>query len=190
MLSNIGSILILSILSLSLLIIYNSYLDLKNNNQLIKKSIYSLSLFQITFTILSFFTLVVGFIYSDFSIIVTHKNYQFPFHDDTPNKILSGVVYLYPKKNNGTIFSNDKKKSLDNTIVEWKQNRAVFFSRKERETWHTYKGDGINNRVVLVYNLCTKRLKDVYKIEKKNYMWGSLRYKINPYLFRFFRFII
>tara|TARA_B100000780_G_C21048799_1_gene421076 strand:+ start:207 stop:842 length:636 start_codon:yes stop_codon:yes gene_type:complete len=128
--------------------------------------------------------------YSDFSIIVTHKNYQFPFHDDTPNKILSGVVYLYPKKNNGTIFSNDKKKSLDNTIVEWKQNRAVFFSRKERETWHTYKGDGINNRVVLVYNLCTKRLKDVYKIEKKNYMWGSLRYKINPYLFRFFRFII
>jgi hypothetical protein len=97
---------------------------------------------------------------------------------------------LYPKKNNGTIFSNDKKKSLDNTIVEWKQNRAVFFSRKERETWHTYKGDGINNRVVLVYNLCTKRLKDVYKIEKKNYMWGSLRYKINPYLFRFFRFII
>jgi len=128
--------------------------------------------------------------YSDFSIIVTHKNYQFPFHDDTPNKILSGVVYLYPKKNNGTIFSNDKKKSLDNTIVEWKQNRAVFFSRKEKETWHTYKGDGINNRVVLVYNLCTKRLKDVYKIEKKNYMWGSLRYKINPYLFRFFRFII
>ena len=128
--------------------------------------------------------------YSDFSIIVTHKNYQFPFHDDTPNKILSGVVYLYPKKNNGTIFSNDKKKSLDNTIVEWKQNRAVFFSRKERETWHTYKGDGINNRVVLVYNLCTKRLKDVYKIEKKNYMWGSLRYKINPYLYRFFRFII
>ena len=128
--------------------------------------------------------------YSDFSIIVTHKNYQFPFHDDTPNKILSGVVYLYPKKNNGTIFSNDKKKSLDNTIVEWKQNRAVFFSRKERETWHTYKGDGINNRVVLVYNLCTKRLKDVYKIEKKNYMWGSLRYKINPYLFKFFGFII
>ena len=128
--------------------------------------------------------------YSDFSIIVTHKNYQFPFHDDTPNKILSGVVYLYPKKNIGTIFSNDKKKKLDNTIVEWKQNRAVFFSRKERETWHTYKGDGINNRVVLVYNLCTKRLKDVYKIEKKNYMWGSLRYKINPYLFRFFRFII
>ena len=128
--------------------------------------------------------------YSDFSIIVTHKNYQFPFHDDTPNKILSGVVYLYPKKNIGTIFSNDKIKKLDNTIVEWKQNRAVFFSRKERETWHTYKGDGINNRVVLVYNLCTKRLKDVYKIDKKNYMWGSLRYKINPYLFRFFRFII
>lgn len=128
--------------------------------------------------------------YSDFSIIVTHKNYAFPFHDDTPNKLLSGVVYLYPEKNIGTIFSKDKKEGSDNSIIDWKQNRAVFFSRKERETWHTYKGDGINNRVVLVYNLCTERLKDVYKIERKSYIWGSLRYKINPYLYRFFRFII
>ena len=128
--------------------------------------------------------------YSDFSLIVTHKNFTFPFHDDTPNKILSGVVYLYPEKNIGTIFSKDKKESSDNSIIDWKQNRAVFFSRKERETWHTYKGDGKNNRVVLVYNLCTKRLRDVYKIEKKNYMWGNIRYVINPYLYRFFKFII
>tara|TARA_B110000967_G_C18851655_1_gene544972 strand:+ start:1177 stop:1812 length:636 start_codon:yes stop_codon:yes gene_type:complete len=128
--------------------------------------------------------------YSDFSLIVTHKNFTFPFHDDTPNKILSGVVYLYPEKNIGTIFSKDNKKGLNNKVIDWKQNRAVFFSRKERETWHTYKGDGKNNRVVLVYNLCTKRLRDVYKIEKKNYMWGNIRYVINPYLYRFFKFII
>ena len=128
--------------------------------------------------------------YSDFSLIVTHKNFTFPFHDDTPNKILSGVVYLYPEKNIGTIFSKDNKKGLNNKVIDWKQNRAVFFSRKERETWHTYKGDGKNNRGVLVYNLCTKRLRDVYKIEKKNYMWGNIRYVINPYLYRFFKFII
>jgi len=127
--------------------------------------------------------------YSDFTIIVTTKNYKFPFHDDTPNKILSGVVYLYPEKNIGTIFSENKKGSNIHT-VDWKQNRAVFFSRKERETWHTYKGDGINNRVVLVYNLNTNRIRDVYEIEKKNYIWGNFRYTINPYLYRYFKFTI
>ena len=74
MLSNIGSILIFLILSLSFIIIYNSYLDIKNDNQLIRKSIYNLSLFQTTFTILSFFTLILGFIFSDFSIINVYEN--------------------------------------------------------------------------------------------------------------------
>ncbi len=74
MLSNIGSILIFLILSLSFIIIYNSYLDIKNDNQLIRKSIYNLSLFQTTFTILSFFTLILGFVFSDFSIINVYEN--------------------------------------------------------------------------------------------------------------------
>jgi cytochrome c-type biogenesis protein CcmF len=74
MLSNIGSVLIFLILSISLLIIYNSCLDLKINNITIKKSIYNLSLFQTTFTILSFLTLVTGFIYSDFSIVNVYEN--------------------------------------------------------------------------------------------------------------------
>jgi len=127
--------------------------------------------------------------YSDITIIVTHKDYKFPFHDDTPNKLLSGVIYLYPEKNTGTIFSSDKKGS-EKYVVDWKQNRAVFFSRKERKTWHTYKGDGINNRVVLVYNLNTNRIKEVYRVEKKNYFLGNLRYKINPYLYQYFKFTI
>ena len=41
--------------------------------------------------------------YSDFTIIVTSKNKKFPIHDDTPNKLLSGVIYLLPEKNTGTI---------------------------------------------------------------------------------------
>ena len=76
--------------------------------------------------------------------------------------------------------SNEKK-------IEWFQNRAVFFSRVERETWHSYQGDGKNSRITLVYNLMTKRIKEVYKIEKKNYFFGNLRWKLNPYLFRFFK---
>ena len=74
MLSNIGTILILLILSSSLLVIYYAYLDIKINNEIIKKNIYKLSLFQITFTILSFFTLIAGFIFSDFSILNVYEN--------------------------------------------------------------------------------------------------------------------
>ena len=74
MLSNIGSILVFLILGLSLLIIYNSYLDIETKNQTIKKGIYKLSLLQITFTILSFLTLIAGYIYSDFSLVNVYEN--------------------------------------------------------------------------------------------------------------------
>ena len=74
MLSNIGSSLIFCILGLSLIIIYSSYIDIKTNNKIIRKSIYSLSLFQTTFTISCFFTLILGFIYSDFSIVNVYEN--------------------------------------------------------------------------------------------------------------------
>ena len=74
MLSNFGLILVFFIFSLSLLIIYNSYIDIKTNSQSIKKIIYNLSLLQITFTIMSFLTLVAGFVYSDFSIINVYEN--------------------------------------------------------------------------------------------------------------------
>ena len=127
--------------------------------------------------------------YSEFHIIVTGKNYKFPIHDDTPNKLLSGVIYLKPNKNTGTIFYSNKKGDGKKEI-EWKINRAVFFSRSEKNTWHSYEGDGVSDRIALVYNLMTKRIKDVYKIEGKNFLFGQLRYKINPFLYKFFKFTI
>ena len=127
--------------------------------------------------------------YSDFSLIKCSKNYNFPFHDDTPNKLLSGVVYLLPEKNLGTIFSSNKDGS-NSKMIEWKQNRAVFFSRIERETWHSFKGDGLSDRIALVYNLNTNNIKDVCRIEKKNYYFSFFRYKINPYMLDYFKFTI
>ncbi len=125
--------------------------------------------------------------YSDFTIIKTGKDYAFPIHDDTPNKLLSGVIYLYPYTNTGTIFYSNKRGD-DKKIIEWKQNRAVFFSRIERETWHSYEGNKISDRIALVYNLMTRKIKEVYKIEKKNYFFGNLRWKLNPYLYKYFKF--
>ena len=66
-------------------------------------------------------------------IIETGANYVFPIHDDTPNKLLSGVVYLKPENNSGTIFYKDKKDTSNKEIVEWKPNRAVFFFQGQRD---------------------------------------------------------
>ena len=46
----------------------------------------------------------------NFNIIVTGKDYTFPIHRDHINKLLSGVVYLMPDKNAGTIIYDDKLK--------------------------------------------------------------------------------
>jgi len=127
--------------------------------------------------------------YSEFHIIETGSDYKYPIHDDTPNKLLSGVIYLRPKKNSGTIFYKNKK-GEEKKEIEWRQNRAVFFSRKERSTWHSYQGDGKNNRVALVYNLMTNDIKKVCNIENKNYFLTRIRHSINPYLYRFFKFLI
>ncbi len=124
--------------------------------------------------------------YSEFHIIETGSKYKFPIHDDTPNKLLSGVIYLAPEENSGTIFYSSKKGDNKNEI-EWKQNRAVFFSRKEKKTWHSYEGNGRENRIALVYNLMTSKIKDVANIEKVGYLSSLLRYKLNPYFYRYFK---
>tara|TARA_B100001057_G_C22620485_1_gene860322 strand:+ start:91 stop:717 length:627 start_codon:yes stop_codon:yes gene_type:complete len=127
--------------------------------------------------------------FSEFHLIETGANYEFVIHDDTPDKLLSGVIYLKPEKNVGTIFYKNKKGDGRNEI-EWKINKGVFFSRTERQSWHSYKGDNKSNRIALVYNLMTKRIKEVYRIENKNYFIGNLRFRLNPYLNRFFKFTL
>ena len=127
--------------------------------------------------------------YTDFNIIVTGKDYTFPIHRDHINKLLSGVIYLMPDKNTGTIIYDDKLGNNPREI-EWKKNRGLFFSRTEKTSWHNYKGDGKNNRIVLVYNLMTKNTKAVCKIEGINYNLIRIREFLNPYLYRFFNITI
>ena len=172
--------------------VYPNTIDKKN---IIQKSCFSENIIQLihkkyhkkVFEILEKLNLKKSklYDYTDLTIIKTGKNYKFPVHDDTPNKLLSGVIYLEPRINAGTMFYRNKKGSNKETI-SWKKNRAVFFSRKEKETWHSYEGDGKSDRIVLVYNLMTNRIKDVYKIEEKNYLLGNLRQKINPYVYHYF----
>lgn len=127
--------------------------------------------------------------YCKFDIIETGKNYEFTIHDDQPETLLSGVIYLAPEKNSGTIFY-DTKSGENKTEMEWEKNKGVFFSRKERNSWHSFKGDGKNNRLVLVFNLMTTDIKSVCKIEGVNYLYSQFRNFLNPYFYKFFKFTI
>ena len=127
--------------------------------------------------------------YSDFHVVETGKNFHFPIHDDIPNKLLSGVIYIRPEKNSGTVFYETKNGEGKNT-VEWEVNKAIFFSRVERQTWHSYSGDGNSNRITIVYNLMTNNIKKVFEIENTNSLIGKFRNFINPYLFKYLKITI
>ena len=74
MLSNIGNTLLSLNILIGISIIYFSFNNLNNNKILIGKKIYHLCLFQSTFIIICFLTLVSAFIVSDFSIITVYQN--------------------------------------------------------------------------------------------------------------------
>ena len=74
MLSNIGNLLLFLNIFLSLAIIYFSLRCLNIPGKLVPKIIYQLSTLQSTLIIICFFTLVAGFIISDFSLITVYQN--------------------------------------------------------------------------------------------------------------------
>jgi len=74
MLSNFGNLLLFLNIFLSLAIIYYSLRCLKLTGKLIPKIIYQISTLQSTLIIICFFTLVAGFIISDFSLVTVYQN--------------------------------------------------------------------------------------------------------------------
>ena len=74
MLSNIGNTLLFLNILLGISIIYYLFQNLKYKNNLISKNIYHVCLFQSTFIIICFFTLIAAFIVSDFSVITVYQN--------------------------------------------------------------------------------------------------------------------
>ena len=91
-----------------------------------------------------------------FNLQSTPPNYSYPVHLDHNEKVLSGVVYLQPNISTGTFIH----KGLDDVSgeeVPWAVNRAFFFSRTPTDSWHSYKGDGVGFRWVLIFNLITSQ---------------------------------
>jgi len=74
MLSNFGNLLLFLNIFLSLAIIYFALRCLKISGRLIPRIIYQISTLQSTLIIICFFTLIAGFIISDFSLVTVYQN--------------------------------------------------------------------------------------------------------------------
>ena len=74
MLSNLGIIFSSVAFFVSLALIYLSFAELKISNNIISQKIYKISLVQLIFSILSFIVLLLGYIFSDFSMINVFEN--------------------------------------------------------------------------------------------------------------------
>tara|TARA_R100000005_G_C4968885_1_gene182614 strand:- start:591 stop:1223 length:633 start_codon:yes stop_codon:yes gene_type:complete len=80
-----------------------------------------------------------------------HQHYRH-IHLDSNDKILSGVLYL-SNKGTGTslYYPNGKRHSQ----VEWKPNRAIFFTRKQKginATYHAVENDIPHHRATFLMN--------------------------------------
>jgi len=74
MLSNLGNTLLSINILLGISIIYFSFENLNSNKTLISRKIYHICLFQSTFIIICFLTLIAAFVVSDFSITTVYQN--------------------------------------------------------------------------------------------------------------------
>ena len=74
MLSSFGTTVSTISLLLSLSLLYLSYYDLKLSNNKISKKIYKFAFSQILLTFLSFITLIIAYVISDFSLINVYEN--------------------------------------------------------------------------------------------------------------------
>ena len=74
MLSNLGILFIIGTLLTSLSIIFFTFKEFKIVNNLIPSKIYKFSLFQLFFSISSFFVLLLAYILSDFSLVNVYEN--------------------------------------------------------------------------------------------------------------------
>ncbi len=74
MLSNLGILFIIGTLFTSLSIIFLTFKELKVIDNLIPSKIYKFSLFQLFFSISSFFVLLLAYILSDFSLVNVYEN--------------------------------------------------------------------------------------------------------------------
>jgi hypothetical protein len=99
--------------------------------------------------------------YPHIQIMVCNSNFsnKAAIHQDDDNKLMTIILYVYPKNSYGTyMFSDNKIESLVKQI-EWKPNRAVCFVSQRnpdfQQSWHSF--DNPQNDIRLTVNLTLEK---------------------------------
>jgi hypothetical protein len=119
----------------------------------------------------------------DLRIVQTGPSANYPIHQDHPNKLLSVVVYISPKKSTGTLLYKSKKDESP-MEVQWVQNRAFIFSRHPHHSWHSYAGDGESVRRTVLFNIRTEDIRG-HEISDYGYI-GYISERLKRIIKKFF----
>ena len=83
----------------------------------------------------------------------TKPNTNFFIHTDQDFKLMSSVLYLYPKKSSGTNLYLSNNGSNSKNII-WKQNRLLSFVGQSdpnyQLTWHNYTNETNYPRITII----------------------------------------
>ena len=83
-------------------------------------------------------------------LVFRTPHHQYHIHEDSPQKLMSIVVYLVPTNADGTTIHNtDQSYSHD---IEWKVNRALAFVPSDN-TWHSIGSKISQDRITLNINV-------------------------------------
>jgi hypothetical protein len=90
-------------------------------------------------------------------------------HDESSDKTVSIVVYLYPENSVGTTLYEENNRNSNNKEIPWRQNSAMLFCGQQGVTWHDFCSRE-NPRVTL--NFFLRTINDLeLQSEEDRYVW-------------------
>jgi len=104
----------------------------------------------------------------DYVILIEYsscgKGFEYPIHNDAPEKLFSIVHYISPDNSEGTKLYN-KDRSF-HSEAEWRPNNALMFRRTE-DTWHSFSSKNFIRQTINII-LAEKKEKSLDRIRYNN----------------------
>jgi hypothetical protein len=106
--------------------------------------------------------------FPSFHILPPNTDWQ-KIHDESSDKTISVVVYLYPENSVGTTLYKENNRNSNNKEIPWRQNSAMLFCGQSGVTWHDFCSRE-NPRVTLNFFLRTTNDLELQS-ESDRYVW-------------------
>lgn len=75
--------------------------------------------------------------FPSFHLLPPNTDYQ-KIHDESSDKTISVVLYLYPEKSTGTLLYKENNRDSLAKEIPWNPNTAMLFCGEDKTTWHDF----------------------------------------------------